>query len=93
MSSLPVADVVLVVLVTTGLSGIVGPGLRLPDPREATVAPRLTLASRILALQIGIVLAVVAAGAVASVFVARQQLDRSYEQRSLAVADSVAAGP
>ena len=54
---------------------------------------RLTLASRILALQIGIVLAVVAAGAVASVFVARQQLDQSYEQRSLAVADSVAALP
>jgi two-component system CitB family sensor kinase len=44
-------------------------------------------------LQIGIVLVVVAAGAVASVFVARQQLDRSYEQRSLAVADSVAALP
>lgn len=93
VSSLPVADIVLVVLVTTDLSGIVGPGLRLPDPREATVAPRLTLASRILALQIGIVLAVVAAGAVASVFVARQQLDRSYEQRSLAVADSVAVLP
>jgi len=53
----------------------------------------LTLASRILALQIGIVLAVVAAGATASVFVARQQLDRSYELRSLAVADSVAALP
>lgn len=52
---------------------------------------RLSLASRILALQIGIVLAVVAAGAVTSVWVARQQLDRSYEQRSLAVADSVAA--
>jgi len=57
------------------------------------VRHRLTLASRILALQIGIVLAVVAAGAVASVFVARQQLDQSYEQRSLAVADSVAALP
>lgn len=54
---------------------------------------RLSLSSRILALQIGIVLAVVAAGAVASLFVARQQLDRSYEERSLAVADSVAALP
>lgn len=54
---------------------------------------RLSLASRILAMQIGIVLVVVAAGAVASLFVARQQLDRSYEQRSLAVADSVAALP
>lgn len=61
--------------------------------KEPAVRPRLTLASRILALQIGIVLAVVAAGAVASVFVARQQLDRSYELRSLAVADSVAALP
>lgn len=55
--------------------------------------PRLTLASRILALQIGIVLVVVAAGALASLFIARQQLDRSYEQRSLAVADSVSAMP
>jgi two-component system, CitB family, sensor kinase len=63
------------------------------EPQEALVRPRLTLASRILALQIGIVLAVVAAGAVASVFVARQQLDRSYEERSLAVADSVSALP
>lgn len=62
-------------------------------PLEEAMRIRLTLASRILALQIGIVLAIVAAGAAASVFVARQQLDRSYELRSLAVADSVAALP
>jgi two-component system CitB family sensor kinase len=56
-------------------------------------SPRLTLASRILALQIGIVLLVVIVGALAAVLVIRTQLDRSYEGRSLAVADSVAALP
>lgn len=54
---------------------------------------RLTLASRIFLWQVAIVIAVVAAGAVAAVFIAREQLDRSYEQRSLAVADAVAALP
>jgi len=57
------------------------------------VRPRLALASRILALQIGIVLLVVVVGALAAVLVVRSQLDRSYEGRSLAVADSVAALP
>jgi two-component system, CitB family, sensor kinase len=56
-------------------------------------SPRLTLASRIFALQIAIVLLVVVVGAVAAVLVIRTQLDRSYEGRSLAVADSVAALP
>jgi two-component system CitB family sensor kinase len=56
-------------------------------------SPRLTLASRIFALQIGIVLLVVVVGAMAAVLVIRTQLDRSYEGRSLAVADSVAAMP
>jgi two-component system, CitB family, sensor kinase len=56
-------------------------------------SPRLTLASRIFALQIGIVLLVVLIGALAAVLVIRTQLDRSYEGRSLAVADSVAALP
>lgn len=56
-------------------------------------SPRLTLASRIFALQVGIVLLVVVVGALAAVFVIRAQLDRSYEGRSLAVADSVAALP
>ncbi len=55
--------------------------------------PRFTLASRILALQVGIVIIVVAAGAVASMTLARTQLDRSYAERSLAVADAVAALP
>jgi two-component system, CitB family, sensor kinase len=54
---------------------------------------RLTLASRIFALQIGIVLLVVLVGALAAVLVIRTQLDRSYEGRSLAVADSVASLP
>jgi two-component system CitB family sensor kinase len=57
------------------------------------VRPRFTLASRILAFQIGIVIVVVAAGAVASMSLAREQLDRSYAERSLAVADAVAALP
>lgn len=56
-------------------------------------SPRLTLASRILALQIGIVLLVVMVGALAAILMMRTQLDRSYEGRSLAVADSVAALP
>jgi two-component system CitB family sensor kinase len=55
--------------------------------------PRLPLASRIFALQVGIVLLVVVVGALAAVLVIRTQLDRSYEGRSLAVADSVAALP
>lgn len=55
--------------------------------------PRLTLASRIFALQIGIVVLVVVVGALAAVLVIRTQLDQSYEGRSLAVADSVAALP
>ena len=55
--------------------------------------PRFTLASRILALQLGIVVVVVAAGAVASMSLAREQLDRSYAERSLAVADAVASLP
>jgi two-component system CitB family sensor kinase len=57
------------------------------------VQRRFTLASQILALQLGIVIVVVAAGAVASMSLAREQLDRSYAERSLAVADSVAALP
>lgn len=56
-------------------------------------SPRLTLASRIFALQVGIVALVVLVGALAAVLVIRTQLDRSYEGRSLAVADSVAALP
>lgn len=55
--------------------------------------PRLPLASRIFALQVCIVLLVVVVGALAAVLVIRTQLDRSYEGRSLAVADSVAALP
>jgi two-component system CitB family sensor kinase len=56
-------------------------------------SPHLTLASRILALQIGLVLLVVVVGAMAAILVIRTQLDRSYEGRSFAVADSVAALP
>lgn len=54
---------------------------------------RLTLTSRILALMIGIVLSVVIIGALASVYLASEQIDREFRERSLTVAASVAALP
>ncbi len=55
--------------------------------------PRLSLASRILALQLAIVLGALLVGAVVSVLVERQRLDAQYEQRALTVAQSVASMP
>jgi len=55
--------------------------------------PRLSLATRILALQVGTLLAAVALGAAAAVSLVRNELDQQYEQRSLAIAQSVAAVP
>jgi len=55
--------------------------------------PHLTLTSRILALMIGIVLTVVVIGATASVYLASEQIDREFRERSLTVAASVAALP
>jgi two-component system CitB family sensor kinase len=52
---------------------------------------RLPLAYQILAFQVGIIIVSGLAGAVAAVWQARQELDRQYEQRSLAIAESVAA--
>ncbi|HKA66721.1 MAG TPA: sensor histidine kinase [Solirubrobacterales bacterium] len=52
---------------------------------------RVPLAYQILAFQVGIILLSALAGAVAAVWQARQELDRQYEQRSLAIAESVAA--
>lgn len=55
--------------------------------------PRLTLTSRILAVTIVLLLAVVAMSAVASVYVTAQQIDMEFRERSLTVASSVAALP
>jgi two-component system CitB family sensor kinase len=52
---------------------------------------RVPLAYQILAFQVGIIALSALAGAVAAVWQARQELDRQYEQRSLAIAQSVAA--
>ncbi len=55
--------------------------------------PRLSLASRILAFQLAIILGAVALGAVASIVIERQRLDTRYELRALRVAQSVAEMP
>src|SRR4030088_3487568 len=52
---------------------------------------RVPLAYQILAFQVGIILLSAIGGAVAAVWQARQELDRQYEQRSLSIAQSVAA--
>ena len=48
--------------------------------------PRLSLATQILAFQLGIILAAVALGAAASVWWAQGQLDKRYEARALSIA-------
>src|ERR1700716_3925529 len=55
--------------------------------------PRLSLATQILAFQLGIILAAVALGAVASVWWAQAQLEKRYEARALGIAQSVASMP
>ncbi|HEX3507803.1 MAG TPA: sensor histidine kinase [Candidatus Dormibacteraeota bacterium] len=52
---------------------------------------RLPLAYQILVFQVGIILLSALLGAAAAVWQASQQLDQQYEQRSLAIAESVAA--
>lgn len=52
--------------------------------------PRLPLAYQILAFQVAIILLSALIGAVAAVWQASQELDRQSEQRSLAIAESVA---
>jgi len=52
---------------------------------------RVPLAYQILALQVGIIIISALAGAFAAIWQARQELDRQYEQRSLAIAESIAA--
>jgi two-component system CitB family sensor kinase len=55
--------------------------------------PRLSLASRILAFQLAIILGALLVGAIVSILVERQRLDTQYEQRALTVAQSVAGMP
>ena len=55
--------------------------------------PRLTLTSRILALTLGLLLTVVAIIGLASTYLASQQIDREFRERSLTVASSIAALP
>jgi len=55
--------------------------------------PRLSLASRILAFQLAIILGALIMGAVVSVVVERARLDSQFEQRALTVAESVAGMP
>ncbi|MDQ6918664.1 MAG: sensor histidine kinase [Candidatus Dormibacteraeota bacterium] len=52
---------------------------------------RVPLAYQILAFQVGIIILSAFAGTFAAIWQARQELDRQYEQRSLAIAESVAA--
>ena len=52
---------------------------------------RVPLAYQILAFQVGIIILSALAGAFAAIWQARQELDRQYEQRSLAIAESVAS--
>ncbi len=55
--------------------------------------PRLSLASRILAFQLVIILGALLVGAAVSIVFERQRLDAQYEQRALTIAKSVAAMP
>ena len=52
---------------------------------------RFSLAYQILALQVGIVVLAALAGTVAAIWQAHSELDNQYEQRALAVAESVAS--
>src|SRR5690349_18518912 len=54
---------------------------------------RLSLAHQIVALQVGIVVLAAVAGTAAAVWRAHGELDTQYEQRSLAIAESVASMP
>ncbi len=55
--------------------------------------PRLTLASQILALHLGIIAVALVVGIVASIWVARQRLQDEYGHRALVIAESLAAEP
>jgi two-component system CitB family sensor kinase len=58
---------------------------------DHTVKTRLPLAYQILVFQVAIIVLSAAMGAAAAVWQASQELDRQYEQRSLAIAQTVAS--
>src|SRR5579864_1438443 len=59
--------------------------------RGLPVKPRLSLAYQILVFQVAIILLSALMGTAAAVWQAGQELDQQYEQRSLAIAESVAS--
>src|SRR5919201_265003 len=64
-----------------------------PDTISVMRRPRLSLASRILAFQLAIILGSLLVGVAASIIFERQRLDSQYEQRALTVAKLVASMP
>src|SRR5437764_8025323 len=58
---------------------------------ELVLKTRFSLAHQILALQVGIVVLAAVAGTAAAAWQAHGELDTQYEQRSLAIAESVAS--
>src|SRR6202521_4168694 len=68
-----------------------GHGDVIGSPGNHSVKTRLPLAYQILAFQVAIILLSALMGAGAAVWQASQGLDRQYEQRSLAIAESVAS--
>src|SRR5450759_2981154 len=61
------------------------------SPGNDSVKRRLPLAYQILVFQVAIILLSALMGAAAAVWQASQELDHQYEQRSLAIAESVAS--
>ena len=61
------------------------------DGARFELKTRFSLAYQILALQVGIVVLAALAGTVAAIWQAHSELDNQYEQRALAVAESVAS--
>src|SRR5437667_11062309 len=76
-------------------------GVRLPfhdppvsEPQPVHLPrPRFSLATQILGLQLVVLAITVLLGTVASLWLVRSELDRQYQQRAVAVAESVAALP
>src|SRR5437660_11175767 len=60
-------------------------------PLDRSVKTRLPLAYQILVFQVAIIVLSAVLGAAAAVWQASQELDRQYEQRSLAIAQTVAS--
>jgi len=76
------------VVVLVAVRGGGAPGY---DGARFELNTRFSLAYQILALQVGIVVLAALAGTVAAIWQAHSELDNQYEQRALAVAESVAS--